>query len=145
MKKITLFLFSAIAISTVSFAQTSTKKTTATKSPKVVATAAQVADDAVKFTTSDASEEFAVDGKDVLISGNNNKITITGNVGKILITGKDNDITIVAVNEIVITGNGNFVSWEKTNTSSVKPTIQDKGGYNNVEKRSGNAQTKEEN
>jgi hypothetical protein len=145
MKKITLFLFSAMAISTASFAQTSTKKTPATKVTKPATAKPQVAADALKFENSNKEEEFAVDGKDVLISGNNNKITITGNVGKILITGKDNDITIVAVNEIVITGNGNFVSWEKTNTSSAKPIIQDKGGYNNVEKRSGNAQTKEEN
>ena len=156
MKKITLFLFCAMAISTASFAQSSTQKTTTkktttvkkkttTKTTKPIAAKPQVAADAIKFENSNKEEELSVDGKDILISGSNNKLTIIGNVGKILITGKDNDISIVAVNEIVITGSGNFVSWEKTNSSSVKPIIQDKGGYNNVEKRSGNAQTKEEN
>lgn len=151
MKKITLFLLSAMTISSVSFAQTSSKKTTATnkttttKTTKPATSKPQVAADALKFENSNKEEEIVVEGKDVLVSGSNNKLTITGNVGKILITGKNNDITLVAVNEIVITGNGNFVSWEKTNNTNAKPNILDKGGYNNVEKRSGNAQTKEEN
>lgn len=145
MKKIILFLLSAMAISSISYSQSSSKKTATTKTNKSIAFKPQVAANALKFESSNKEDEVNVDGKDILVSGSNNKLTITGNVGKILISGKDNDITIVAVNEIVITGNGNFVSWEKTNSSAVKPVIQDKGGYNNVEKRSRNAQTIEGN
>ena len=149
MKKQTL-LFGTLMIAAVTFAnppkktttKTAVKKTTVAKTSTATP---QVAADAVKFDKANTTEEFAVDGKDVLISGNDNKLTITGNVAKIWITGKNNDITIVAVNEITITGSGNFVSWEKSNYSGAKPVIQDKGGYNNVEKRSGNAQTKSEN
>jgi len=123
---------------------TTTKKTTVAKTTKTAA-APSVSADAIKFDKANATEDIMVDGKDFLLSGNDNKLTITGNIGKILITGKNNDITIVAVNEISITGSGNFVSWEKTGNGNAKPIIQDKGGYNNVEKRSGNSQTKEEN
>jgi len=154
MKKQSLFLGALIMASVFTFANppktttkktTTVKKTTTTKTTKPVVASPSVAADAVKFDKSNATEDIVVDGKDILLSGNDNKLTITGNVGKILITGKNNDITIVAVNEITITGSGNFVSWEKTNNANAKPVIQDKGGYNNVEKRSGNAQTKDEN
>jgi hypothetical protein len=121
------------------------KKSTPVKAIKKQAVILNDAADALNYNKSNATEEMVIEGKDVLISGNENKLTITGTVGKILITGKNNDITIVAVNEIKITGSGNFVSWEKTNNNKPKPEIQDKGGYNNIEKRSGNAQTKEEN
>lgn len=151
MKKQSLFLSILFITGVIVFANppktTTTKKTTTKKTTttKPVATTPSVAPDAIKFSQSNATEDIVVDGKDILLSGSNNKLTITGNVGKILITGKNNDITIVSVNEITITGSGNFVSWEKTNNTVAKPTIIDKGGYNNVEKRSGNAQTRDEN
>ena len=117
------------------------KKSKTTTKPVVVS---DIAADAFIFSDSNKEEEINLTGKDVLLSGNDNKLTFTGVMGNIQITGKNNDITIVSVKKIVITGSGNFVSWEKSDNASGKPFIQDKGGYNNVEKRSGNAQTKED-
>ena len=117
------------------------KKSKTTTKPVVVS---DIAADAFLFSDSNKEEEINLTGKDVLLSGNDNKLTFTGVMGNIQITGKNNDITIVSVKKIVITGSGNFVSWEKSDNASGKPFIQDKGGYNNVEKRSGNAQTKED-
>lgn len=154
MKIKTVFFSLNIIASTFTFAnppKSTTKKSTTAKkditikTAKPTSTTPSIGPDAIKFEKSNTTENIVVDGKDILLAGNDNKLTITGNVGKILITGKNNDITIVAVNEITITGSGNFVSWEKTNNTNAKPIIQDKGGYNNVEKRSGNAQTRDEN
>lgn len=117
------------------------KKSKTTTKPVVVS---DIAADAFLFSDSNKEEEINLTGKDVVLSGNDNKLTFTGVMGNIQITGKNNDITIVSVKKIVITGSGNFVSWEKSDNASGKPFIQDKGGYNNVEKRSGNAQTKED-
>lgn len=117
------------------------KKSKTTTKPVIVS---DIAADAFLFSDSNKEEEINLTGKDVVLSGNDNKLTFTGVMGNIQITGKNNDITIVSVKKIVITGSGNFVSWEKSDNASGKPFIQDKGGYNNVEKRSGNAQTKED-
>ena len=117
------------------------KKSKTTTKPVVVS---DIAADAFLFSDSNKEEEINLTGKDVVLSGNDNKLTFTGVMGNIQITGKNNDITIVSVQKIVITGSGNFVSWEKSDNASGRPFIQDKGGYNNVEKRSGNAQTKED-
>lgn len=134
-----LLLYVFVCVATISsIAQNTNQKSSELQKSNVVL-------EVVKYEENDKEEEINIDGKDIYIIGNNNRLTITGNVNKILITGKDNDITIVAVDKITITGSGNFVSWEKTNTTNKKPIIQDNGGYNNVAKRSGNAQTKEEN
>lgn len=145
MKKQSLFLITIFTANVFAFANppktaTTAKKTTTTK----VATAAKVADDAIKFELSNETQDINVDQKDVLIAGNDNILTITGNVNKILITGKNNDITIVSFDEIVITGSGNFVSWEKTNNNAARPTMTDKGGYNNIGKKTGEAMNKDE-
>ncbi len=121
-------------------AKTVVKKTTVTKT-----TTPTVSADAIKFEGSDKEEEIKADGKDIHISGNGNKLTITGSAAHVLITGKDNDIAIQSVNEITVTGNGNFVSWEKTGNGNAKPVVQDKGGYNNVGKKSGDALNKSDN
>lgn len=104
-----------------------------------------IAADAVKYNDSNKEEEITLDGKDVLISGNDNKITFKGSIGKIVITGKNNDITIVSVKQIIVPGSGNFVSWEKSDNAGGKPVIQDKGGYNNIERRSDNAMDRSDN
>lgn len=143
MKKQTLILITFIFFNAIAFANPPQKTTTTKKSVAKVVAAPNVAEDAIKFENSNAEEDIDVNGKDVLISGNNNKLTITGNVEKILITGKNNDITLVSVNEIIVTGSGNFISWENAIEVGKKPTVQDKGGYNNIGKRSGNAQTDE--
>lgn len=139
------FLFVFISMALLNVTANPPKKTTTVKPIKQQIVISNVADDAVKYNKSNTTEEIVVNGKDVVISGNGNKLTINGEINKVLITGKNNDITFVAVNEIEITGTGNFVSWEKTNNNKPKPAIQDKGEYNNIAKRSGNAQTKEEN
>ncbi len=107
--------------------------------------AQDVAADALKYTDNGKEEEITLDGKDVLISGNDNKITFKGSIGKIVITGKNNDITIVSVKQIIVPGSGNFVSWEKSDNAGGKPVIQDKGGYNNIERRSDNAMDRSDN
>jgi len=104
-----------------------------------------VATDALKYSDNSKEEEISIDGKDVLISGNENKITFKGSIGKIVITGKNNDITIVSVKQIIVPGSGNFVSWEKSDNAGGKPVIQDKGGYNNIERRSDNAMDRSDN
>ncbi len=116
--------------------KTTAKKTTVAK----VAPAVAIADDAIKFDKSSAEDAIEANDNEILISGNDNKLTITGNVSKILITGKNNDITLTVVNEIIVIGSGNFVSWEKSSIADKNPVVQDKGGYNNIGKRSGNAQ-----
>lgn len=73
--------------------------------------------------------------QDVLIAGKNNVIKITGTCKTVLITGEDNDVEIDSVEQIVIKGNYNFVSWIATQNPTEKPIIKDTGGYNNVGKR----------
>lgn len=133
MKKYTFLSFLLVFVCLNIFAQG-----TNTKTVKPVNTQT-IAPDAVKYTNSNKEEEVIVDGKDVLLSGNDNKLTFKGTIGKILITGKDNDITIETVNKITVSGNGNFVSWEKSTNAKGKPVVEDKGGYNNIEKRSSDA------
>ncbi|MFN8294638.1 MAG: DUF3060 domain-containing protein [Chitinophagales bacterium] len=133
MKKYTFLSFLLVFVCVNILAQGTNTKTA--KSVDI----ATVSSDAIKFTDSNKEEEIIVDGKDVILSGNDNKLTFKGTIGKILITGKDNDITIVTVNKITVTGNGNFVSWEKSTTANGKPIVEDKGGYNNIEKRSSDA------
>lgn len=115
------------------------------KSTSKQAITQDVATDALKYSDNSKEEEITLDGKDVLISGNENKITFKGSIGKIVITGKNNDITIVSVKQIIVPGSGNFVSWEKSDNAGGKPVIQDKGGYNNIERRSDNAMDRSDN
>lgn len=121
------------------------KANTANIKPPNSAALIAVSETAIKYTGNDFDEEVQVDGQEVLISGNNNKLTIKGKATTLVITGKDNDIVIESVNDIVITGNGNFVSWEKSQLHSGKPTVKDTGGYNNVGKKSGDALNKSDN
>jgi hypothetical protein len=44
-------------------------------------------------------------------------------------------VNINTVNEILVKGNYNFISWEKSSNANGKPLISDKGGYNNVGQR----------
>mgnify|MGYP002138972700 FL=1 len=141
MRKYFMLLLIAGAFGSVSYAQKTTAKTaskpTAKAKPKP-ATTVDASPDALKYSNSNKEEEIAVDGKDVVISGHDNKLIFTGKIGKLIITGKDNDITAQSVAQIIVTGNGNFVSWEKAPNG--KPILSDKGGYNNIEKRSSDAQ-----
>lgn len=137
MKNQTLFLLLFLTISIHTFG--GEPKTTKPKQT----TTEDISPDAVKYADNNKEEEVLVDGKDIILSGNNNRLTFKGTISKILITGKDNDITIESVNQITISGNGNFVSWEKS--SNGKPVIQDKGGYNNIERRSSDAQDRSDN
>ncbi len=132
------FLFVMMFMSFVAFGQ-------GAKSTSKQAITQDVATDALKYSDNSKEEEITLDGKDVLISGNENKITFKGSIGKIVITGKNNDITIVSVKQIIVPGSGNFVSWEKSDNAGGKPVIQDKGGYNNIERRSDNAMDRSDN
>ena len=104
-----------------------------------------IAADAINYAGSDKEDTLEADGKDVLIAGNNNKLVLTGNVNKLLVTGKDNDLEVASVKEIIVSGNGNFISWERSGNASGKPLVKDSGGYNNIGKKSGNALNKSEN
>ena len=132
-------LFLLLLLNIVTFGQgTKPTKTTTTTSQEIAA-------DAIKYADNNKEDEVTIDGKDVFISGNDNRLTFKGTIGKIIITGKDNDILIESVNQIIVSGNGNFVSWEKSTNASSKPIIQDKGGYNNIEKRSSDAMDRSDN
>ncbi len=114
-----------------------TKTTISTKTKNTITQ--NISSDAIRYANNKKEEEIILDGKDIIISGSDNKLNFKGTIGIILITGNNNDITIESVNQINLPGNGNFVSWEKSTNASGKPKIQDKGGYNNVGKRSNNA------
>ena len=83
--------------------------------------------------------------KTIVIEGDNNKINIGEGNEKIFVKGKNNDIILKCADYIEITGNDNFISWETTNSPTHKPVIIDKGGYNNVGKRSSGALNKSDN
>lgn len=135
MKYVLIFIFST----TVCMAQNSTSK------PKSKPVSLSIATDAINYADSDKEDTLDVDGKDVRIAGNNNKLILTGNANKMLVSGKDNDIEISSVKEIIVSGSGNFISWEHSGNASGKPVVKDTGGYNNVGKKSGNALNKSEN
>ncbi len=149
MKKIILTSL-AIAITLFSFSQ-STAKTQKTTKPKpkttvVKSTATSIPADAIIFNSSNQeTAEIAATDKAIVISGNESKINITGNCRQLFITGKNNDIVVESLDNIEITGSGNFVSWEKSTNANDKPIIKDKGGYNNVGKKSGQALNKNDN
>lgn len=109
----------------------------------VVKNSVTIDDNAIIINNNDEME-IAVEAnqQDVLISGNNNMIKISGTCKNVLITGKGNDVEIDSVNQIIIKGNYNFVSWLATQNTTGKPIITDNGGYNNVGKRSSDAQKK---
>ncbi|MBK8353112.1 MAG: DUF3060 domain-containing protein [Saprospirales bacterium] len=150
MKKIIL-TSSIIAISIFSFAQstskTKTKTTTKTKPKTTVVKNTQLPFRLMRFILENNKEDATLTATDkaIVIDGNENKITITGNCKQIYIKGKNNDITIESLDNIEITGSGNFVSWEKSTNTNGKPTVKDKGGYNNVGKKSGQALDKSDN
>lgn len=139
MKKI-IILETLVLISThIIVAQTSDTPSS-TELKKIDASISALKEEKIyKIEENNLEKEITLNGQDVLISGKDNKITIKGLIGKITITGKDNDVVIESVNQIIISGNGNFVSWEKTSNGNQKPNILDKGGYNNVGRKSGNA------
>lgn len=156
MQKIILTtLIIVIAIS--SFAQTPKPKSKTTVKAKTKATIVKpstevstattvIPADAVHIFDSNKNDvELTATNKAIVIEGNNNQINITGNCKQIFITGKSNDITIESLDFIEITGESNFVSWEKSSNTSGKPIIRDKGGYNNVGKKSGNSMKKNDN
>ena len=155
MKKIILTSL-IIAIAIFSFAQSTSKsktKTTTKTKPKTntvkpVETNAvsTIPSDAILFNSSNQeTSEIAATEKAIVISGSENKITITGNCRQLFITGKNNDIVVESLDAVEITGSGNFVSWEKSSNTNGKPIIKDKGGYNNVGKKSGQALNKNDN
>jgi hypothetical protein len=156
MKKIILTSL-AIAITIFNFAQSSTSKTksqttsktkpkTNTVKPVKTSAVSTIPSDALIFNSSNQeTAEINATDKAIVISGNENKITITGNCSQLFITGKNNDIVVESLDTIEITGSGNFVSWEKSTNATGKPNIKDKGGYNNVGKKSGKALNKGDN
>jgi len=75
----------------------------------------------LRMEESNLEKELTLNDKDVVIAGNDNKITIHGYVEKL--------------SEIYIKNDYNFVSWQATPNKSGKPIISDKGGYNNIGKR----------
>lgn len=89
--------------------------------------------------------ELPADGKDIVINGNKNTIHFTGISKKLVIKGNNNDIDVDTVAAIEITGDYNFVAWKYGPDATSKPPVTDKGGYNNVGKRSGDALEKDEN
>lgn len=140
MKKITLFLISLIMFGVSAVLAQTTDAPMITDKPIMAKVAnVSISDETYKIDSNNIEKEISLQGENVLLSGSNNKITIKGIVGKISITGKDNDVYIETVNHITVSGNGNFVSWEKSTNANGKPVIVDKGGYNNIDKRSSNA------
>ncbi|HRB92293.1 MAG TPA: DUF3060 domain-containing protein [Chitinophagales bacterium] len=89
----------------------------------------------LRMEESNLEKELTLNDKDVVIAGNDNKITIHGYVEKLSILGKNNEIDVESVHEIYIKNDYNFVSWQATPNKSGKPIISDKGGYNNIGKR----------
>jgi hypothetical protein len=81
----------------------------------------------------------------IVIEGSNNRINIADGNTMIFVKGKKNDINMISADYIEITGDDNFVSWQVSNNASGKPVIKDKGGYNNVGKRTTGALNKSEN
>lgn len=147
MKK-TITMFSLLVLSgMITQAQDgTTKEKKATDKPAVISDAAPLdAKGVVKYAENGKEEEITTDAKILMVSGNENKLSVKGKVDKLIISGKDNDITISSVNQIVISGSSNFVSWESSENTSGKPVVQDKGGYNNVGKKSGEALNKTDN
>lgn len=148
MKK-TIFLFFAVCFIIGNLSAQKTKTTTTknkTKSTVTKSKAFEIPADAYTITGNDAEDKtINTDYEKVVITGNNNKIKLTGKYTEVIVTGKDNDIEIVSVNKIVVSGKGNFISWEKSTTATGKPSVQDTGGYNNVGKKSGDAMDKNDN
>ncbi|MCB0507557.1 MAG: DUF3060 domain-containing protein [Chitinophagales bacterium] len=132
--KIKLILMSLyFAIATV-YAQTGTNNKTTSNDNKTYT-----------IDSSDLSKTIELSGENVVVSGNNNKIQINGEVKTLTISGENNEIDVESAKAIVITGDYNFVSWKKSNNTSGKPTISDKGGYNNVGKKASDALDKQQN
>ena len=90
-------------------------------------------------------QEIVLNEQDVLLSGSDNKIHIKGTVANITITGKNNEVDLESVNSILLSSDFNFVSWQTSTNKSGKPIVTDKGGYNNVGKKSANSLQKGEN
>lgn len=149
MKKITFILMLACILPASLMAQKTTSKSKSATKAKTVKPTTKSTDlpaDAYSVTENNAEEKtIETDKQAVVITGSNNKMNLPGTYEKVVITGKNNDITITSVNTIVVTGNGNFVSWEKSSNNTGKPVIKDTGSYNNVGKKSGDALDKNDN
>lgn len=98
-----------------------------------------------KIEQSNVEQEIVLNEQDVLLSGSDNKIHIKGTVANITITGKNNEVDLESVNSILLSSDFNFVSWQTSTNKSGKPIVTDKGGYNNVGKKSANSLQKGEN
>lgn len=73
--------------------------------------------------------------QDILISGISNKINIKGNCKKVLISGMDNEIILDTVQEIILKGNRNTLTWNYSKLPDNKPIITDKGFQNKIEQK----------
>jgi hypothetical protein len=145
---ITLIVYAAVAHSQA--VKSGKSKTTAShKTQKSVARQTQslgIPEDAYVISYSDKQDTaISTTSKAVVITGDNNKLTFNDSNTQLFIKGKNNDVNMRCADYIEITGDGNFVSWETSKSPTGKPQIVDKGGYNNVGKRSSGALNKSDN
>jgi hypothetical protein len=145
------FTFSMLAQTSktpTSKAKTKPKTAQATKSrTQAVQPGDQAIPDNAYYYKESGKQDAVIDSKypAIVIEGSNNRINIADGNTMIFVKGKKNDINMISADYIEITGDDNFISWQVSNTASGKPVIKDKGGYNNVGKRTTGALNKSEN
>jgi len=89
----------------------------------------------ITISSDSLEQQVVLQGQQVIVDGNYNKIQLSGTASKLVITGNYNDIDIDTVSGIIVSGNYNFVTWKGAAAPATQPTVIDRGGYNNVGKR----------
>lgn len=88
----------------------------------------------INLNEDDNIYEYA-NNQDIHISGISNRINIKGNCKKVLISGADNEIILDTVQEIILKGNNNILTWNYSKLPDNKPIITDKGSQNKIEQK----------
>lgn len=73
-------------------------------------------------------------GGSVSVGGNGNRLTLTGKCTQVIVAGNKNTVSVATVGEIVMSGNGNTVTWHQA-LKGTKPRLVLAGKANTVSKK----------
>ncbi len=80
---------------------------------------------------SNSTETLTISGEKITIAGSNNTFLILGTVSTLVIAGSDNTIRVQSVDQIVMAGSKNNVTWSAAVSLDI-PKVEDSGKKNTV-------------
>lgn len=100
---------------------------------KQTATVDCAKDPNVSITGNEAAITLTGTCEQLLVSGNNAKVT--GSAKKTVVSGNDNTVDLDVVDALLVSGNSNTVSYKKSSDPKKKPKVSNPGNKNKVAKK----------